>query len=209
MWSFLHTLSIFHRIHCSEEHSLSSSFDAFSSLSFIFSFVVHLLFHLLFHLLLSFVLSSLDLLIFCPLLLNFSSLLFILSPLLLLSCLLSSIFSLVSPLPSSLFSFSVFFLCLLSLSLSVSLSLALILCARGAGIHGNVLDGNTGGRERGSSSVLLTKFAHVGLSRASEVHQRNPWIFPISKFENKSRTTCSRFLQSFALPDEAVKLQFS
>ena len=62
---------------------------------------------------------------------------------------------------------------------------------------------------RGSSSVLLTKLAHVKLSRASEVHQRNTWIFPVFKFEKKSRTTCSRFLQPFALPDEAVNLQLS
>ena len=29
-----------------------------------------------------------------------------------------------------------------------------------------------------------------------EVHQRNPWMLHIFKFENRSRTTCSRFLQS-------------
>ena len=29
------------------------------------------------------------------------------------------------------------------------------------------------------------------------------------QFENRSRTTCSRFLQSFAFPDEAVQLQLS
>ena len=50
-------------------------------------------------------------------------------------------------------------------------------CARGAGTHGEVLNPHTGGR--GSSSVCLPKFAHVGLSRDSEVHQRNPWILPI------------------------------
>ena len=47
--------------------------------------------------------------------------------------------------------------------------------------------------------LCLPKFAHVGLSLDPEVHQRNPWILPIFKFENKSRTTCSRFLQVFAL----------
>ena len=31
--------------------------------------------------------------------------------------------------------------------------------------------------------------------------------FSFFKFENRSRTTCSRFLRSFALPDEAVQLQ--
>ena len=62
----------------------------------------------------------------------------------------------------------------------------------------------------GSSSVLLTKKSpRTVLSCPREVHQRNCWILPIFKFENRSRTTCSRFLQSFALPDEAVKLQLS
>ena len=36
--------------------------------------------------------------------------------------------------------------------------------------------------------------------------KRNPCIFRSFKLENRSRTTCSRFLQSFALPDEAVQL---
>ena len=30
-WSFLHTMFIIHRIHCSEEHRMSSSLEAFSS----------------------------------------------------------------------------------------------------------------------------------------------------------------------------------
>ena len=36
---------------------------------------------------------------------------------------------------------------------------------------------------------------------APEVHQRNQWIFPIFKFENGSRTTRCRLLQSFASPE--------
>ena len=63
------------------------------------------------------------------------------------------------------------------------------------------------GGQGGHRQFCLPKFAHVGLSRASDVHRRNPWIFPIFKFEKRSRTTCSRFLQSFALPDEAVQFQ--
>ena len=48
---------------------------------------------------------------------------------------------------------------------------------------------------------------HVGLSRASEVNQSYHRIFPIIKFENRSRTTRCRFLQSFAVPDKVVQLQ--
>ena len=49
--------------------------------------------------------------------------------------------------------------------------------------------------------------AHAELSRDPEVHKRNPNICRIFKFENKSRTTCSRFLQSFALLGKTVQLQ--
>ena len=62
----------------------------------------------------------------------------------------------------------------------------------------DVLDGHTEGRRGGHRQFCLPKFAHVRLSRASEVHRRSFWIFPIFKFENRSRTTCPRFLQSFA-----------
>ena len=61
-----------------------------------------------------------------------------------------------------------------------------------------------------SSPVPLTKKSPRRiLTCAREVHQRNPWMLPTLKFENRSRTTCSRFLQSFALPDKVVQLQFS
>ena len=75
-------------------------------------------------------------------------------------------------------------------------------CARGAGTHGDVL--NVHGAQ---GQFCLLKFAHVWLSRASEVHQRKFWILPIFKFENRLRTTCPRFLQSFALLDKAVQFQ--
>ena len=61
----------------------------------------------------------------------------------------------------------------------------------------------------GHRQFCLPKFAHVLLSRASEVHQRNFWIFPNFKFENRLRTTCPRFLRSFAFPDKAVQFQLS
>ena len=47
----------------------------------------------------------------------------------------------------------------------------------------------------------LSKFAHVRLSL-------DPRGSPF-KFENRSGTTCSRFLRSFALPDKVVQLQLS
>ena len=64
----------------------------------------------------------------------------------------------------------------------------------------------------GSSLIdnfLLTMSGPYGLSRASEVHQRNPWEFTHLKFENRSNTARSRFLQSSALPDKAVQFQLS
>ena len=47
------------------------------------------------------------------------------------------------------------------------------------------------------------------LSCVPWVHLSERWILPILKFESGSRTTCCRFLQSFALPDKIVQLQRS
>ena len=79
-------------------------------------------------------------------------------------------------------------------------------CGRGAGTHGDVLNVHTGGvlnghtgRKEGGGGrgegIVTVSSSHqnlptYGLSRASEVHRRTPWIFPIFKFENRSRTTC-------------------
>ena len=62
-------------------------------------------------------------------------------------------------------------------------------CARGGGTHGDVLNVHTEafwmytrrrrGEGGGRRQFCLPKFAHVELSRAPEVHQRNPWISPI------------------------------
>ena len=83
--------------------------------------------------------------------------------------------------------------------------------------HGGVSNLHTGegGREEeeerrgGSSSVLLVKMARVEFSRASEVHRKKPLDLNHFQFENRSRTTCPRVLQSFAVPDQAVELQLS
>ena len=58
-------------------------------------------------------------------------------------------------------------------------------CARGAGTHGGVLNVHKGTfwiHTRGTGGhrqFCLLTFAHVGLSRASEVQQRNPCMLPI------------------------------
>ena len=65
--------------------------------------------------------------------------------------------------------------------------------------HRGVLDGHTEG-----GSHAYQKITDVELSlgpRSSPKKRKNLTHF---KFENRSRTTCSRFLQPFALPDEAV-----
>ena len=93
-------------------------------------------------------------------------------------------------------------------------------CGRGAGTHGDVLNPHTevfwtdtrgrGGEERGvtvSSAYQEkpTKSSHL----APQVHRKKPLDLTHSKFENRSRTTRSRVLQSFALPDEPVHFQQS
>ena len=83
--------------------------------------------------------------------------------------------------------------------------------------HGSVLNLHTGvggegrgeGEEgRGSSPVLLTKQGPRGVfTFPREVHQKQPLDLTHMTFESKSRTTCHRFLQSFAIPDKSVPLQ--
>ena len=71
-------------------------------------------------------------------------------------------------------------------------------------------EGGEEGEEReGHRQFCLPWDAHAELSCASErFTKRNLCIFRIFKFENRSRTTRFRVLQSFALPDEAVELHF-
>ena len=71
--------------------------------------------------------------------------------------------------------------------------------------HGDVMNTHTGGRgEEGAGVVIVIfsfpKFAHVGLSRASEVHHKKPLDLTHLRLANRSRTTRSRFLQTFASP---------
>ena len=80
--------------------------------------------------------------------------------------------------------------------------------------HGGFLDGHTGrgeGRERRrvSPSVLLTINGPRSYHLLERFTERNLGILHILKFENRSRTTRARFLQSFAFPDKAVQFQLS
>ena len=74
------------------------------------------------------------------------------------------------------------------------------------------MDTREGGREvvtPHTHTAHRTKMAHVELSRALQRFTKVAiGCYPL-EFENRSRTTCSRFLQSFALPDEPVELQLS
>ena len=78
--------------------------------------------------------------------------------------------------------------------------------------HGDVLNGHTTPPQHHDNAHAHTphtphalphttqhsspKIAHVSQQRASEVHQRKHWFLHIFQFENRSRTTCCRFLQS-------------
>ena len=66
-----------------------------------------------------------------------------------------------------------------------------------------------GGEGEGHRQFCLPKFDHMGLSRSPEVHRKKPLDVTYFQFENRSRITCSRVRQPFALPDEAVQLQLS
>ena len=61
---------------------------------------------------------------------------------------------------------------------------------------------------QGDRQFCLPKICHVGLSLGSRGSPKKPLDLKHFQFENRSRTTCPRFLQSSALPDKAV-LSFS
>ena len=86
-------------------------------------------------------------------------------------------------------------------------------CVRGAGIHGDVLNLHTEAflnlHTGWSSPVLLTMNSPRRVLTRPQRFTKDPLDLVHFQVENRSRTTCSRFLQSFALPDEAVKLQLS
>ena len=109
-------------------------------------------------------------------------------------------------------------------------------CTCGAGTHGDVSNLHTGcfgwahggfsarntkrntkrkitrniTQGRVSSPVLLTKkSSRRVLTWPQRGSPQKPLDLTNFKFENRSRTTRSRVLQSFALPDEAVQLQLS
>ena len=67
-----------------------------------------------------------------------------------------------------------------------------------------------GGERRERGGRVTVSSAHRNLHISYHVLQRGspketPWFLPMFKVENRSRTTRSRVLQSFALPDEAVE----
>ena len=68
---------------------------------------------------------------------------------------------------------------------------------------------NTHTPEHTDTRQLTKIWPHRVITSPQRFTKRNFWIFPILKFENRSRTTCSRFLQAFALPDKAVQFQMS
>ena len=80
--------------------------------------------------------------------------------------------------------------------------------------RGDFLDGHTGrreGREREGChrQFCSPKFAPGVITCFREVHRKKPLDLTHFQFENRSTTTFSRVLQSFALPDEAVQFQLS
>ena len=87
-------------------------------------------------------------------------------------------------------------------------------CVRGAGTHKDVwnvhtepfLNLHTAGRRQFS---LPKNHARRVLTWPQRGSPWKPLNLAYFQFENRSRTTRSRFLQSFASPDEAVKLQLS
>ena len=59
------------------------------------------------------------------------------------------------------------------------------------------------------ASSAYQKITHVQYSLGPRDSPKKPLDLTHFQFENRSRTTCSRFLLSFALHDEAVQLQLS
>ena len=86
-------------------------------------------------------------------------------------------------------------------------------CAR-AGTHGYVLNVHMKAFFESthwwSSPVLLIKKnSRRVLTWSQKGSPKKPLDHTHFQFENKSRTTCPRFLQSFAFPDKAVQFQLS
>ena len=81
-------------------------------------------------------------------------------------------------------------------------------CARGAGIHGDLLNGHTEGRAVSSSVLLTKKSPRRVITWPQRSTKETNGSYPF-QFENRPRATRCRFLQSFAFPDKAVQLQQS
>ena len=79
-------------------------------------------------------------------------------------------------------------------------------CGRGADTHGDVLNVHT---DAFWMDTRLVSGVIASSHSVPEVHQKKRNNLTHLKIENKSRTARSRFLQSFALSDEAIELQLS
>ena len=122
------------------------------------------------------------------------------------SSLLFPLFSFLSSL-FSLSSFSVFFLCLPSLQHAHMLKSMCACCRhtrrRFESTHGKRFESTHGGHRQ----FCLKNSPRGVITWPHRFTESNHWMLPMFKFENRLRTTCSRFLQSFALPDKPVKQQ--
>ena len=77
-------------------------------------------------------------------------------------------------------------------------------CVCGAGTHWDVLNPHTG-RQGVIVSSAYQKFAHVGSSLGPRGPPKKPLDLTDFQFENRSRATRCRFLQTFAVPDKTVQ----
>ena len=81
-------------------------------------------------------------------------------------------------------------------------------CGCGASTHGGRFERTHGARERVIVSSTYQKFAHVRLSHAPEVQQRNPCMLPIFSLRvGREQQTRCRVLHLFASPEHTRLLQ--
>ena len=76
-------------------------------------------------------------------------------------------------------------------------------------VHTGTLNKHTGAREGVNVSAAHQNWPTLGYHVPQKFTESDHWMLPILQFENRSRTTRYRVLQSFVLPAEAFKLQLS